>query len=274
MDLLICFGETQDIDEEGSFSNSKVSHKIAIVAAGAIVNIIFAILLYFSLFSISGVNSTTEIQSIIPEFASEQTSLQAGDKILRINGKKMRIKADVDSVLYQSNGEDLQILVNRNGEEITLFITPIKYQNGDYIRYLLGVEVAQAEKNLRNNVYYGFWNTVEFVGSMGESLKMIFTGKVTPKQMTGPIGISEMVVKTSGAYDFVYLMAMVSLSLGVTNLLPIPALDGGKIVILLIEAVRKKKMSEDMELQIQSIGFTLLILLSLYVSWNDIIRIF
>lgn len=112
------------------------------------------------------------------------------------------------------------------------------------------------------------------MNSTKDGLIMLFTGNVSIDQMTGPVGISEMVVQTSGVYDFVYLLAVVSLSLGITNLLPIPALDGGKIVLLIIEAIRKKKMSEEMELKIQSIGFTFLILLSLYVSFNDITRLF
>ena len=103
---------------------------------------------------------------------------------------------------------------------------------------------------------------------------MLVTGNVNINQMTGPVGISGMVVQTSGIYDFVYLLAVISLSLGVTNLLPIPALDGGKIVLLLIEAIRKKKIEEELELKIQSIGFAFLILLSLYVSFNDVVKLF
>ena len=92
--------------------------------------------------------------------------------------------------------------------------------------------------------------------------------------MTGPVGISEMVSQTSGIYDFVYLLSLISLSLGVTNLLPIPALDGGKIVLLIIEGIRGKALKPETEASIQSIGFLLLLMLSLYVTYNDILRIF
>ena len=93
-------------------------------------------------------------------------------------------------------------------------------------------------------------------------------------QMSGPIGISEMVIKTDGIYEFIYLLATISLSLGVTNLLPIPALDGGKLLLLLIEAIRKKKIDEKFEMELQYIGFTFLIILSIYISINDIKRLF
>ena len=92
--------------------------------------------------------------------------------------------------------------------------------------------------------------------------------------MMGPIGISKTVSETSGIRDFIYLMALISLSLGITNLLPIPALDGGKIFILLIEAIRRKPMKESTEIFIQMIGFSLLILLSIYISYIDVLRFF
>ena len=91
--------------------------------------------------------------------------------------------------------------------------------------------------------------------------------------MTGPVGISEAVSKTEGIKEFVYMLALISISLGVTNLLPIPALDGGKILILIIEAIRRKPLKEETEIKIQLLGFSLLIALSLYVTYNDIVRL-
>lgn len=267
-------GEAEASCEQGSFSNAKVGHRIAIVAAGAIVNIIFGILVYFLLMTGSGVNRSTVIQSLIPEYISENTVLQPGDKILEINGKKTRIKSEVDEILLQSNGETLDILVNRNGEKLSLKVMPIPMEYAGITRYILGVEVAQAEKNFANNLYYGSWETIAFIGSIGDSLKLLISGNVSLNQMTGPVGISGMVVQTSGMYEFVYLLAVISLSLGVTNLLPIPALDGGKILLLIIEAIRKKKLDEELEIKIQSIGFTFLILLSLYISFHDVARLF
>ncbi len=267
-------GETEQVEERGSFSEAKVSSRMAIVMAGAIVNIVFGVMIYFLLMACYGANSSTVIKQMIPEYLSENTVLQAGDKIVMINGEKTRIKSDVDNILFQSNGEPLKVWVERNGENIELKVIPTAIQYGEMTRYILGVEVEQAKSNLKNNLYYGFWETVEFLDSTKDGLVMLLTGNVQLNQMTGPVGISEMVVETNGVYDFVYLLAVVSLSLGVTNLLPIPALDGGKIVILMIEAIRRKKMSEELELKIQSVGFTFLILLSLYVSFNDVVRLF
>ena len=126
-------------------------------------------------------------------------------------------------------------------------------------------------------VYKNFSLAVEstggFILSIFESIKMIFTGRVGVNDLTGPIGISSMVASATGVVNYIYLIALISVSLGVTNLLPIPALDGGKIVLLIIEAIRKKPLKQETEIKIQLIGFSILILLSLIVTYNDIFKI-
>ena len=124
------------------------------------------------------------------------------------------------------------------------------------------------------NLKSAFINTYEFAFSMIESLKMLFSGAATINNLTGPIGISEVVAKTVRIDEFIYNLSLISLSLGVTNLLPFPPLDGGKIVLLIIEGIRKKPLEEKIEVNIQLIGFSILILLSIYVAYNDILKIF
>ncbi len=131
-----------------------------------------------------------------------------------------------------------------------------------------------AENNFVNNIYYGFWDTVDFSLSIIDNLKMMFTGKVSVNQLMGPIGISGIVADTKEIIDFIYVLALISLSLGVTNLLPFPPLDGGKVVIYIIEAIRRKPIKENVEAGIQMAGFIILIGLSIYVTYNDILRIF
>lgn len=126
----------------------------------------------------------------------------------------------------------------------------------------------------KRDIGFAFQQTGLYMLDMLNSVKMIFTGKVSMEQMVGPVGISGMVVQTAGLFNFVYLMSLISVSLGVTNLLPIPALDGGKIVILIIEWIRKKPLKEEVEINIQMTGFTLLLLFSLYVTYQDILKIF
>lgn len=183
-------GEEEASDSEGSFSKASVWKRIAIVVAGAAVNIIFGIIVYFVLVSTVGLQ----------------------------------------------------------------FADPTK-------------------DTFLNRIYYGSQRTGAFIGSIFESIKMLFTGGVKTDQMVGIVGISEVVVQTSKLVDYIYLLAVISVSLGVTNLLPIPALDGGKILILLIEIIRRKPMRVETESKIQLIGFSILIALSLFVTYNDILRI-
>lgn len=123
------------------------------------------------------------------------------------------------------------------------------------------------------DIRYAFANTGDFILSIFDSLRQLFTGKVSANQMVGIVGISDIVVRTSGAIEYLYMLAIISLSLGLTNLLPFPPLDGGKIVIYLIEAIRKKPMKEKVEINLQMVGFVLLIGLTIYVTYNDILRL-
>ena len=123
------------------------------------------------------------------------------------------------------------------------------------------------------NIGIAFEACIEFITSIFESLKMLFTGNVGVKDLTGPIGISQVVSNTTTFTNYIYIISVISVSLGVTNLLPVPALDGGKILILIIEAIRRKPLKKETEVQIQLIGFSILIALSLVVTYNDVLRI-
>lgn len=348
-------GEEERSENEGSFSKTSIPKRIAIVVAGGLVNIFFGLIVYFSLGAITGNYISNTIKSI--EYDSvEQAGIQTGDKILEIDGKKIRLNSDISKVLKKSEGKSLNVLVERNGVENIVEVIPNKkiskyigiyfgkqsdaitakvemiypgspaevaglkakdiiisvdgksvdnnpylatqYLNEtnkenveivvdrkgeeqkitikpvDTITYFLGVKFAVAENTFINNITYGFWDTIEFSTSIIENLKQLFTGKVGAEQLTGPIGISEMVAKTNGIKEFIYLLALISLSLGVTNLLPFPPLDGGKVVIYIIEAIRRKPMKENIEIGIQTAGFVIMIALSIYVAYNDVLRIF
>ena len=133
--------------------------------------------------------------------------------------------------------------------------------------------VDTAKDTIANRIYYGAQGTGEFIKAVVDSIKTLFSGRLKTDQMVGIVGISEVVVKTNGIINYLNLLAVISVSLGVTNLLPIPALDGGKILILLIEIIRRKPMKIETEAKIQLIGFSILIALSLFVTYNDILRI-
>lgn len=265
-------GEEERSNEEGSFSTANIPKRIAVVLAGGLVNIIFGLLVYFILVSCNGNYISTTIDNVVPGYASETAGIEQGDKILKINNKKVRLKSDIDEAIQNTNGNEMTITVERDNEIKEIKLVPTKDETTG--TYKLGIIFKVAENTFTNNICYGFWDTVDFSVSIIDNLKQLFIGNVTTDQLMGPVGISETVSKTQGLVEYVYMVALISLSLGVTNLLPFPPLDGGKIVILIIEAIRRKPMKENIEIAIQMTGFCLLIGLSIFVTYNDILRIF
>ena len=344
-------GEDEASEDDRSFSKASIPKRIAICAAGAIVNILFAVLVYFIVMATSSVYISNVVDSTIPDYAAEQAGIQSGDIIVELNGEKVSNKYDLDDIMQKATGEEILVKVERNGETLEFHIKPTEVKskvtgmylddkcqvimvdkesssekqgiqandvitkinnvetNGDtnkiievlqqeetekisltiqrgkaeisieftpdYVStYYLGVNMKMAPDTFVNRCYYGLVETKTFLFSIADNVKQLFTGNVGIDQMTGPIGIGEMVSQTNGFKEFIYLMALISISLGVTNLLPIPALDGGKILILIIEAIRRKPMKPENEINIQLLGFSILIALSIYVSYNDILRLF
>ena len=344
-------GEDERSEDDRSFSKASIPKRIAICSAGAIVNILFAVIVYFIVMATSGLYISNVVDSTIPGYSAEQAGIQSGDSIVELNGEKVKNKYDLDSIMKNATGDEILVKVERNGETLQFNIKPTEVKsratgmyldenckviivekgsssekqgiqandvitkinneetNGDtnkivevlqqegigtilltiqrentelnieftpdYVStYYLGVNMKMAPDTFLNRCYYGLVETKTFVFSIVDNVKQLFTGNVGIDQMTGPIGMGEMVSQTNGFREFIYLMALISISLGVTNLLPIPALDGGKILILIIEAIRGKPMKQENEINIQLLGFSILIALSIYVSYNDILRLF
>ena len=217
----------------------------------------------------NGKNATQVVQ-VDKNSAAEKAGIKANDIVVKFNGEEVEGESDKLIQAIQNCKENkVEVEIIRDGENLKTNIELDLIQT-----YYLGINFKLAENNFSNNVYYAFFETGDFLGSILENLKMLFTGKVGIDQMMGPVGISSVVSQTTGIVDFLYMLAIISISLGFTNLLPIPALDGGKLLILLIEAIRRKPMKEELEIGIQMVGFIILISLSIFISYKDILRIF
>ena len=132
-------------------------------------------------------------------------------------------------------------------------------------------ELIQTEDaNFGDSLFYGGYQTKQYIIEMGKSIAKIFSGNIKSEDVTGPVGIGKAISQTEDVKDFAYLLAVISVSLGVTNLLPIPALDGFKLIMIIYEAIRKKKIDPVKEANLQLIGFSILIILSIFVTWHDI----
>lgn len=269
-------GEEERSEVEGSFSKTSIPKRIAIVIAGGLVNIIFGLLLYFILVANLGNFVSQVVETVDERYAAASAGIEVNDEIVKINNKRIRNKSDITEILEKNEEKEVTVTVKRNNElkDIKVLPSKVEVKDTDTYTYVLGVQFKIAEKNFINNLYYGFWDTVDFSLSIIDNLKMMFTGKVNVDQLVGPVGISGIVAQTKGIENFIYIVALISLSLGVTNLLPFPPLDGGKVVIYIIEGVRRKPLKETTEASIQMLGFAILIALSIYVTYNDILRIF
>lgn len=214
-------------------------------------------------------NYSSEVAYVVPDSVAEKCGVQIKDNIKQVNGIDIENDPYKIAEIINNNNEELVFSIERNGENIEIKLTPDITP-----KYYLGIKFKQAEKNILNNLYYAGLETNDYVFSIMDNVKTLFAGKVKANQLMGPVGISGVVAETKGIANYIYILSLISLSLGVTNLLPFPPLDGGKIVILLIEWIRRKPLKENIEIGIQMGGFALLIMMSVYVTYNDILRIF
>lgn len=145
---------------------------------------------------------------------------------------------------------------------------------GGLVNIIFGLIVCLIVASMILGLSRGLAFTGQFLGETFKGIGELFTGKVKADQLVGVVGISDMVVETNGLREFAYMMAVISVSLGITNLLPFPPLDGGKILLLIIQSIRRKPLNQNTEIRIQMLGFCLLIGLTIFVTYNDIVRIF
>lgn len=268
-------GEEERSEKEGSFSNVSIPKKILILMAGAVVNILFGLITYFILVSAIGNFYTTTVDYTLDNYAAKEYGIVAEDKIIKINNKNIKTRNDITKLLQKFKNEKINVTVERQGNELTIELIPtvITDEKNNTSTTYLGVVFKKVENNLKNNIYYGLLDTKNFSLSIINNLKDLFTGKVKTNQMVGIVGISDIVVQTNGIQEYIYIVALISLSLGITNLIPLPPLDGGKILIYIIEAIRRKTIKEETELKIQTWGFSILIALSIYITYKDLLRI-
>lgn len=217
-----------------------------------------------------------EIGKLKPGFPAEKAGLQVNDKIIAVDGKIIYHWNQFSSLVKESKGKKLMLTIERNNVRMQKAMTPIE-EGG---RYLIGVEpimrMVFKQHGFVESVSLGFNKTIEFIDLTFITLKKLVTFNLSIKTLGGPVMIAQMSGQAgaAGLSSFLSLLAMISISLGILNLLPIPVLDGGLLLFLAIEAIRKKPLSRKVMETAQSIGAALLITLIVVVSYNDIMRIF
>ena len=197
--------------------------------------------------------------------AAFDVGLKAGDKVIGINGITPTTSAELISEIRKHQNDEISIVVSRNGKEIEKRIKPT-------LKYVFDLGIKSTEK-VKTDLHYAFVNTGVKFGTIIGSYIDLFKGKVSIKDMSGIVGIGEMVSKSNGFLEFINLLAIISLAVGIANVLPFPPLDGGKIVISIVETIVRKKLPEKAEIIISYVGFAILIGITLIVTYRDIVRI-
>ncbi|HJA36344.1 MAG TPA: site-2 protease family protein [Firmicutes bacterium] len=267
-------------DPTGSFNNAKLSHRFLIAFAGSFMNFLMGFVLIVITLWPAQALPTRNISGLAEGFPyGGEQGLQVGDEILQVNDVHIFLYGDIASALQLGAGEPYDITVRRDGKKVELQDLPLEPQeyvqeDGTTARHY-GLQFAVEEATVGNKLRYSVNNTGSFMQSVVLGLKQIFSGQVERDDVMGTVGIANEIsnrAKTS-ALDMWYFVAFLSVNLSIMNLLPIPGLDGGKILFLLIELVRRKPVPAQYEGIVQVVGLVLIFGLFLFVTYNDIVRL-
>ncbi|HHD64249.1 MAG TPA: RIP metalloprotease RseP [Desulfobulbaceae bacterium] len=287
------FGEQQgeeipESERVRSFSHKPVWQRFGIVFGGPLFNLLFAVVLFFTMFTLVGLPEpvdTTLIGHVSSGSAAQKAGVKDGDVILSIDGQKTTSWIQVSELIKNSKGQEVELIVDRDGTRITIRATPVmeKIKNifGEETgeRYLLGItrseEVRYQKAGIVESIKAALiqtWNLI-YLTIMG--IVKILQRVIPASELGGPIRIAEIAGQQleAGWMNLLYFMGLLSVNLGVLNLLPIPVLDGGHLVFLTIEGVRGKPLSDRVMEVSQKVGIGLLGTLMLFVFYNDIFRI-
>lgn len=289
------FGENPDeqnvdADERArSFAHKAVWQRFLIVLAGPVFNLALPVVLFFLIFLMTGIPQsidTTRIGKVTAESAAAVGGLEPGDRILAINDQATEKWLDVLEAVKQSDGQPLTIYVQRGEEEVVLTVTPkidgAKNVFGEVVeeRYMIGIVKDNAVEYVSVGPFTALTAALQqtwmFIYLTGMGIVKIFQQVVPASEIGGPILIAQMAGEQmrAGWTDLLYFMSLLSVNLGLLNLLPVPVLDGGHLVFLTLEAVRRKPLNERAQIIAQQIGIALLGTLMIFVFYNDIARIF
>lgn len=263
-------GEDEESNDPRGFGKASPLARMAVVAAGAFMNFVLAIIV-LSIVSFNIGKPTTVVGDISPNSPAEMAGVMIGDDIIRLNDISIDSWESLSSTISESKvDEEIKVDILRNKEEITMYIKPIQ-KDGQNIIGIMPSYVS----SLSYAIVGGFKKTGMFVKWMFGFLGMVFKGQVSTNDLSGPIGVINEVGKAAkmGITSLLIMLGLISVNLGFFNLLPIPALDGSRLVFLFIELLRGKPIDPKKENIIHLIGFAFLISLMVVVTYKDLFKI-
>lgn len=283
-------GEDENESDPRAFNNKSVWARIAVIAAGPVFNFVLAFVLAIFLVGYAGYDAPV-LSGVIDGFPAQEQGMQAGDVLKKVNGKKITVYRDLQMYLFFNPGKDLKVEYERPTEGTTAVETRIasitpKFSE-EYNSYMMGIEVGNRMTpvtSLGESLKYSLYEVEFCIKNTISSVGMLITGKVSGEDIAGPVRIISVIddtVEESRSYGWsvtllslANLCMLLSANLGVMNLLPIPALDGGRLVFLIIEGLRGKPIDKEKEGMVHMAGFVALMGLMVFVLFNDIVTLF
>lgn len=276
-------GEDGEESGEGAFGSASVWSRISVIVAGPLFNFLLAFVM--ALFIVGNIGYDLPVINTVYEgTAAADAGLQPGDRIVKMNKKNIRLWRQVQNYSTFHPGQPVLFQYERDGEIHETYVEP-RQENGRS-QYGIGgnVNFYRKKTGLLETVQYSAYEVYYWIDTTVSSLKMLVQGRVGLDDMSGPVGVVDVIGKTyeesksDGAFyiwlNLLNIAILLSANLGVMNLLPIPALDGGRLLFLLIEAVRKKRMNPEIEAKIHFTGLMLLMVFMVIVMFNDVTKLF
>ncbi len=271
---------SKKIKKDRVLENKSTLQKILVFAAGIIMNFILAYVLFFVSALLYGrpINEPI-IGAVVENTPAFEEGIEVGDKIISINDN---LVYNWDDVMLELSAKKLTSeykfeIIKEDGSKRTYKVMPIIHEteDGDIREFGIGSSETKYIKGFKNAVIYSIESVHGNSRLIFKIIKSLFLGKISLNNLSGPVGIYTVVdqVKSSGLISILYLTAYLSINVGIVNLFPIPVFDGGRILIVLIEKALGKKTPEKLELILNFIGFAFMILLMIYVTFNDILRL-
>jgi len=285
-------GEDEESSDERALNHQGFWKQFVIFIAGAAMNFLTGFLILLCLYIGAQAFYTAEIVGFAEGFPYEGADgVMVGDEIYKINGERIYTRSDVSTILqFKSRGDTMELVVRRDGEKLTRTLEKQTYtdENGSEYRAFGFSFGGYAEATAALKLKYAWYNTLDYVRLVRLSLQMLVSGAAGMEDLNGPVGIvstiSEMGRETeaeegkgAAIESVLYYGALIAVNLAVMNLLPLPALDGGKVLILVVNAVTmglfRRKIPQKFETVINAAGFALLMALMLFVTFHDVWRL-
>ena len=270
-------GEDEESDREDAFGNRAVWKRILIVIAGPVMNLLLGFLAMLVMVTSSGALAGTQIVYDGEDHVSDAAGLDSGDVILKVGNVRVHTGNELVYEILHQGTEPVDITVRRGDK--TLVVEDVLFSSQEENGVLVGkydFYVTEDPFNFGNVIKHTFFRSLSTVKMIVDSFVDLLTGRYGMQAVSGPVGITQTIGQSAAAgfSSFLYIFVVITINLGVFNLFPIPALDGGRLLFLLIEAVIRRPINKNVEGIIHFVGLMLMLGLIAIVTFNDIIRLF